>query len=57
MFGPRTRASVTTMLFNAAFDAQYGIELPIPIKPATLDVITISPPPPACSRSFAAREH
>ena len=54
---PSTRASVTVRLLSAAFDAQYGIELPVPMSPATLDVITISPPPAAASAGRAAREH
>ena len=28
--GPITRASVTVRLLSPAFDAQYGIELPVP---------------------------
>jgi hypothetical protein len=57
IFGARTRASVIVRLFSPALDAQYGIELPVPAIPATLDTFTISPPPPASMAPRAARAH
>src|SRR5262249_8433599 len=56
-FGAKTRASVTVMLLSAAFDAQYGMELPTPASPEMLETLTISPSPEAINASLAARAH
>ena len=50
MRGASARASATVRLLSAAFDAQYGIELPVAIKPATLETFTMMPPPRAFER-------
>jgi len=55
ILGARARASVITRLLSAAFEAQYGIELPVPTMPATLDTMTTSPEPLASRAPRAAR--
>src|ERR1700754_3506696 len=42
-FGASTLANESVRLFNAAFDAQYGMLLPIALKPAIDETLTTLP--------------